>query len=94
LGQKLKFSFETFLFGFIIDYFFGNEQNDLSFQVLISDQMEFLVLPQTQNIVFIVLDKIVDIFLIDWFVGKSAFVVQIASIFEMMKLTWVILSVV
>jgi hypothetical protein len=33
-------------------------------------------------------------FLIDWFVRKPAFVVQITSIFEMMKLAWVVLSVV
>jgi hypothetical protein len=94
LGQKLELSFKAFLFWFIVGDFFGNEQNDLSFEVLISDQIEFLVFPQTQNIVFIILDKILYMFLIDWFVRKPAFVVQIASIFKMMKLAWVVLSVV
>jgi len=77
-----------------LSYFLGYEHYDLSPQILVGNQVQFLLSPQMQNVVLIFFYEIGYAFLNDWPVRKSALVVQAASTFQMKELARVILSVV
>lgn len=94
LRQELQLSLEPFLFRLLLGGFFRNEQYHLPFEILVRNQVKFLLFPQSQYQFLIFLNEITQVVLVNRTMRESTFVKLFASTLQMVEFAWVVLGVV